>query len=373
MYSANRMRTQTTFSRAVDNAIKMGAYYTDIEHCADIGKMFLFPENKEVCVLEPSIGDARAVLEVTGAVDRPLVKIFGVEINKDVAEQVKENPHIEECLEADFLSGVRIKNNAFTFCFGNPPYMDDELDEGGKDRMEKQFLEKVTHYLAKEGLLCWVIPYKSFIDSSNMRFTMNHYDILAVYRFRESEYKKYHQIVMVARKRECRQVLRQEVESELLKYPLESIPVLSSEPKELFEVYPSEADKVTLFSKKEFDATAAYERLCDMDSDSAFDDLNNYLNRALTQEQYQVNELGKPPIPLKKDSLYLLATSGSGQGLTGSEETRDLHLQRGVAEVIEESEYITDAEGNVTGEKVISRTKVTMTVIEQSGKISVLE
>ena len=85
-----------------------------------------------------------------------------------------------------------------------------------------------------------------------------------------------------------------------------------------------------------------------------------------------MNNLGKPPIPLKKDSLYLLATSGSGQGLTGSEENSDLHLQRGVAEVIEESEYSTDEKGKEI-EKVISRTKVSMTVVENDGKITVLE
>ena len=61
------IRQQSTFSRTMDNMEKMGAYYTDIEHCIDISKQLKFPET-EVSVLEPSIGDGSAVLAVTGKV-----------------------------------------------------------------------------------------------------------------------------------------------------------------------------------------------------------------------------------------------------------------------------------------------------------------
>ena len=124
------IRQQSTFSRTMDNMVKMGAYYTDIEHCIDIGKQLKFPET-EVSVLEPSIGDGSAVLAVTGKNEttHENVKIFGVELNEISAKECQENPLLEEVLEADFLEGVRIKNNVFSFVFGNPPYMEDDLDE----------------------------------------------------------------------------------------------------------------------------------------------------------------------------------------------------------------------------------------------------
>jgi len=367
----NNVRSQTSFSRTLDNTAKMGAYYTDVSHCIDLGKKLRFPEGKEVSVLEPSIGDGEAVIALTGARANENIKIFGVELNEKSAKETKAKPEITECLEADFLEGVRIKNSVFSLCFGNPPYMEDDLNEDGKDRVERQFLEKVTNYLSKDGILVWVIPYRSFTEFSSMRFMMCHYDILAVYKFRESEYQKYHQVGIIARKVDGRSVIKPEVDENILRYELDNIPTLDSDAGEGFEVMPSSSEKVTLFCSKVFDTNEAFMRLTDWGSDEFFDDLNKIVNRNLTQEVYKVGDIGKPPIPLKKDSLYLLCTSGCGQGKSGSEEKNDIHLQRGIAEVIEESDIREDETGNAT-ETVTSRTKVTMTIVEQSGRITEL-
>lgn len=85
-------------------------------------------------------------------------------------------------------------------------------------------------------------------------------------------------------------------------------------------------------------------------------------------------ELKRPPIPLKKDSLYLLATSGYGQGLAGSEENKDLHLQRGISEIIE-TERLTgediecEDEDNIKPGVLVVQTKtsISMSVIENDG------
>lgn len=372
------IRQQSTFSRTMDNMVKMGAYFTDIEHCLDIGKQLKFPET-EVSVLEPSIGDGSAVLAVTGKSEttHENVKIFGVELNEISAKECQENPLLEEVLEADFLEGVRIKNNVFSLVFGNPPYMEDDLDEvTGRERVERQFLEKVTQsYLQKEGILVWVIPHSSFVELGSMRFIMNHYEILRVYKFREEEFKKYHQIVLIARKCDTKNYLRDAVEEKLKEYELEKIPLLPTECEEenRIEVPPSDSAKVNIFCTKEFDTQGAFKRLHTVTTEEAFSDVWAYADKHLTPPKFVTSNLGKPPIPLKKDSLYLLATSGSGQGYTGSIETGDLHLQRGVAEVIEESEVVCDSNGKASEEKVTTRTKVTMTVIENSGKVTVLE
>ena len=61
----DNIKKQSEFSRTKANEAKMGAYYTDVGHCVSIGRFLQFPED-EVCCLEPSIGDGKAVLAVTG-------------------------------------------------------------------------------------------------------------------------------------------------------------------------------------------------------------------------------------------------------------------------------------------------------------------
>lgn len=93
----------------------------------------------------------------------------------------------------------------------------------------------------------------------------------------------------------------------------------------------------------------------------------------MTQKIYASNDLGRPPIMPKPDSLYLMATSGAGQGLAGTP-GKDLHLQRGTAEVIEETEYKVDPNNPEKDIAVVTtRTKVSMQILETSGKYTVLE
>ena len=168
------------FTRTSANIEKMGAYYTDTSHCRVLGQMFKWPE-EEVSVIEPSIGDGSAVFALTDVEKNPNIKIFGVELNDEVADNLKNDSRMEDLLKADFLNGVRIKNNAFSFCFGNPPYMEDNLD--GEGRLELQFLQKVTNYLTKDGVICWVIPYRIFVEEKFFRFWHGNCYIINVRNF----------------------------------------------------------------------------------------------------------------------------------------------------------------------------------------------
>ena len=60
------VKKQSRFTRLKYNEAKMGAYYTDPQHCRYISRFLQFPEEDEVCCLEPSIGDGKAILTVTG-------------------------------------------------------------------------------------------------------------------------------------------------------------------------------------------------------------------------------------------------------------------------------------------------------------------
>lgn len=365
------MQTQNSFSRTVINEGKMGSYYTDLEHCKRLRRLFVFPQD-EVCVLEPSIGDGSAVIACTDADKNPNIKIFGVELNDTVAESTANNPYVTECLKADFLEGVRIRNNAFSFCFGNPPYLNDTLDGEKGARMERSFLEKVTYYLAKDGILVWIIPYHVYIEESYFRYVQSRYEVLHTYKFLEYEFEKYKQVVIVARKKKMSEILSKENLGNLLSAvtPLEKVPELPDDFTEKIDVLPSKADAIDLFCSKIFDVDAAYETLQSLPTE-----LKSRFDERVAVPRYLVNDIGNPPIPLKKDSVYLLATSGGGQGITGSEETLDIHLQRGVAEVIEEETLEKTVAGGKTKSHIraTTRTQISMTIVENNGRITVLQ
>lgn len=361
------IRQQNSFSRTMANNAKMGAYYTDLAHCRDIRKMFRFPEGKEVSVLEPSIGDASAVIACTGADRNENVKIFGVELNDMVARKTKENPYVEECITADFIGGVFISNNAFSFCFGNPPYLEDDLDNPGA-RDERVFLERVTNYLMHDGIVVWVIPYTQYVEQSFVRYWLGHYEELAVYRFRSEEYEKWHQVVLVGRKTKGTFVLKQAVDDFFASHKLDGIRELPSSFTEdqMIDIPESPCNMVKTFTTKVFDYESAY----DLISGNAIADINHIADESIVVPQYIIGELGHPPTELKKDSKYLLATSGAGQGLTGTDGI-DLHLQRGVAEIVEESTIKDNPDGSAEV-TVTTRTSITMSVVENDGTITVL-
>ena len=356
------------FSRLRANESKLGAYYTDLAHCMDLRKLFRFPDD-EVCVLEPCIGDASAVISVTDADKNPNIKIFGVELNNAVAKKTKENPFVCDLLEADFTCDVMIRKNSFSFCFANPPYMAEQSDQGtSKVRLEVVFLEKIPNYLKIGGILVWVVPEKSFLETSHLRQWAKNFDTLAYYRFRTSEYSKYKQIVVIGKR-----IGRREVRSTDLSLIAAQI---SGSMKELphdlsacIDVPPSSEEEVDLFTTRIFNADLAHEFLVTKGIPQEGKDL---FDRKVTQSPFSDTDLKRPPIPLKKDSLYLLATSGAGQGFTGSVENKDLHLQRGVAEVIEESHDNIDDEGDTSSITVTQRTVISMHIVENDGTITTL-
>jgi len=365
----NNVYHQNSFSRTRANEGKMGAYFTDLEHCRDLSKLFHFSEEETTCVLEPSIGDASAVIAVTNADRNHEVKIFGVELNDATADAVKQNPYVEDILKADFLNDVTISNNAFSFCFGNPPYMDDVMDSTPGSRTERAFLEKVGNYLCVGAILVWVIPFYIYKEESYLRYFNGRYDLLHIYKFRGKEYDKFHQIVLVGRKKKLSCFLSKEQVQHHVEAvsDISLVPELPSEFSEVIDVPPTDIARVTTFATRKFDVEAAYAALTSLP-----DGITQEMDSHLTESSYGAVGIGNPPIPLKKDSMYLLATSGGGQGLTGNESNRDLHLQRGVAEVIEEGEVTVKGEGKnaQTQAIVTTRTQVTMTVIQNDGMIT---
>ncbi|MCR5837016.1 MAG: hypothetical protein K6G88_10965 [Lachnospiraceae bacterium] len=348
---------ENNFYQSTQNIAKAGAYYTDLAHCARLSQAFNWPEG-EVSVLEPSAGDGAAVIEITNNCDKP--KIFAVELRTEAFRELKNNSNITCAINCDFLQ-AKISNNVFSFMFANPPYIN-----GMDGRMEVEFLQRSTRYIAEDGIIVYVVPYSVATSREYLSFLLRNYKVIHAFRFDEAEYEKYKQIVFIARK-----VKNEGIEEELQRYmamrkedfPL--IPEVWTDEYELVDVEESPESKIVYFSSKEFNREEAFIDLCECEPQKKNLD-------ALSIKAFSANDMGRPPVMPNQNVLYLLSTLGCGSGITGSEDNMDIHLQRGNARICEYSFEEVNEKGNV--EAVTQRsTKVSVTILENDGTFTVLE
>ena len=361
------IQKQSGFSRVLYNEAKNGAYYTDVGHSRRIGRLFRI--QKDTCMLEPSIGDGSAVeafLEGAEKGDNQ-IQVFGVDIDKEAYEASRKRKNVSYCLNADFLSEVKITGKTFSLCFCNPPYI--RTGEAEIKRMEQRFTEKIYNYLKADGYLVLVISFPTLGDYDFLMSLLSRYNCEGLWRFDEEEYIKYKQVVFIGKKKLGIGIFHAEFERFLANLKLEKIPFLPELHREVnlkYEVGESLESEIELFMETRFRP------------EEAFTALNQSpLYRTVLQnmfiEPYAAIDIGNPPLPLKKDLAYLCAISGGGQGLVGSEEMHDLHLQRGSAKVIEESNINTNDNGDAVSETVETRTQISLHIIENDGRITVLK
>lgn len=351
------IKKQSRFSRTLANEGKMGAYYTDPDHCRWIHKFLKFPEEKEVCCLDPSIGDAKALHLVTGKdKNKELIKLFGVEINKETCEELrKDEGLLEGLLETDFIDGTIISHNSFSFCFMNPPYGTQE-----KERLEVAFLGKVIPYLTKRAILVFVLPGNVFKSRQFLRRWCSNFETLHYYRFHEKEYRKYQQVVVFGRRKDS-EMLPDEIKK-LAEMDIEGMEVLPTDyDGERIKVPPSARDSIKTYICKEFQP----EQVIGAIHKSP---LRPLLCEKLKIPAYGTGNLERPPIIPCKNQMYLLAMCGGGEGLAGTEENQDLHLQRGIVKPVSYSSIEKDERGMLV-EVVRTTSKVSFNLIEADGTI----
>ena len=356
-----RIRKQSSFYQSRVNQAKLGAYYTDLEHCKWISGLLEFPAEKEVCCLEPSIGDASAVIRVTEREVNRKVLIFGVEINRITASLVMENPLVEDCICGNFLTDVIINKNAFSFCFANPPYGEED-----GDRLEVLFLNKLVPYLMEHAVLVFVIPFyvlkeKAFLSAWNRNFSTE-----CCYRFHEGEYKKWKQVVLIGRKMREREDAETDVRKSFkASGNPEEIPLVPENyTGERIKVFPSSGKNISDFKNKVFDAQKARKIL-------QGNQLEDLVISRIGQQQFITDRLSRPPIMPNAWQMYLMAISGAGQGRVGTEEAKDQHLQRGIVMNVEEAEVRQDEEGSAVV-AVQKFTRISFQIVENNGVIHTL-
>jgi hypothetical protein len=359
------MIQQSNFSRTLWNEAKLGAYYTDPYHCQRIGRLFRFPN--ETSILEPAIGDATAVQALLGESEKGKenLYVFGVELNVKTYELVKDK--ISYCLNADFINGVRITNKAFTFCFSNPPY--GTYGDNGNERLETKFVEAIYNYMLPGGYLVLVVSYPTMQIESFYRSLLSGFSFEAIYKFDDKEYAKFKQLVFIGKRKFSRGALRSELDEFLNNVKLETIPYLPSLKEDIpaaYEVPESFEQGVEQFTARVFNPE-------NIGGSLKRSSLFTVLENKTFQKPFQSIKLGRPPLPLKKDLLYLCAVSGGGQGLAGCEKERDVHLQRGVVKKVETSSIECSDDNKSYVEVLRTGSSISLNIIDNTGNVIVLK
>ena len=177
------------------NNVKLGYYPTDPDNISLILRGIQFPEDVTTNLFDPCCGCGKALRQLAQGNN---CYAYGVELDESRAEEAQTRLH-RVGFGSFFFS--QVSHEAFHLLFLNPPYLSVLNESGGRARHEKRFLIESLCHLMYGGLLVYVIPYYR-LTPDICRVLVDNFEGLTVWRFTDSEFKKFKQIaVMGLRKR----------------------------------------------------------------------------------------------------------------------------------------------------------------------------
>lgn len=175
------------------NNVKMGYCPTDLAHVRMMKNALKFPESK-TNIFDPCCGCGLA-LEALALGTNSVT--YGTEI--DEARGKEAETRLDRVGFGSFFHS-RISSEAFHVLFLNPPYLNVIGEDGVKARSEKRFLVESIHHLMPDGVLMYIVPYYR-LTYDICRVFCDNFKGITVYRFLESEFSKFKQIVVFGTKK----------------------------------------------------------------------------------------------------------------------------------------------------------------------------
>lgn len=280
------------------NRIKMGYFPTDLEHVKLIKKAVRFPKG-QVNILDPCCGEGlalKAFSEGENAVT------YGIEIDEERGRRAREN--LDRAVLGSFFYS-RYPFGRFHAIFLNPPYLSCPGPDGRR-RMERAFLADTLPLLMKGGLLVYIIPSHRATESV-CSFLAGYFKNISLYRFRDSEYKKYKQVVFFGIRADKHDGGKTAKKIEELSLNPEKIPLIDTIPEGLYSL-PEKESEVPYFRGSVFDTEELAEQLKSSDSLQVLFDGKSLENR-----------VRKPLLPLNLSQIGLVGASGLMNGLVDCE------------------------------------------------------
>lgn len=294
----------------------MGFYPFPIDELNLLLKKIDVEPDKFYNVYDPCCGEGEALALIAHSIRKKGadVKSYGVELDKERAEKAEKV--LDYCLHTGYQS-VRTENK-MSLMLLNPPY--DDIPDGVMDkRLESQFLRQLSYRaigrhsaLQDGGLLLYVVPQFVLEDSAGILATR--FTNLKVYRFTDSNYDRFKQVVVLGYFRtpdndERKQALA--YLKEVARQGKETLPTLAelAEDNDVTFVLPS-SEHVSFFRAGAFDDRELNKDLLDSP-------LIAKTKNVLAESSFKMN-FNRPPLELGAVhySLAVMANTDKG-GLMG--------------------------------------------------------
>ncbi|MFI3293292.1 MAG: DUF6094 domain-containing protein [Rikenellaceae bacterium] len=315
------------------NNVKMGYYPTDPANIDLILKGITFPAGVTTNLLDPCCGCGKALRQVAQGNN---CFAYGVELDESRAEEAQTRLH-RVGVGSFFHSWI--SNNAFHGLFLNPPYLSVLTEGGGRARHEKRFLVESLRTLTMGGLLIYIIPYYR-LTSDICRILSDNFDNLTVWRFTDSEFKKFKQVAILGLRKKRGDDPETAKALEHYGYTPDAIPVLTELAEGQYTV-PSEAKEVSVFKGEKFNKKELERQLRQSNS---------------FQKLMSKNELDsaqkRPLLPLSIGQVGLIGGSGMINGLVSCDTP---HIIKGRIVKVKRTEE--NEQYNATGMKMATEVK----------------
>ena len=314
------------------NNIKLGYYPTDPDNISLILRGIHFPEGVTTNLFDPCCGCGRALRQLAQGNN---CYAYGVELDESRAEDAQTRLH-RVGFGSFFHS--RISHEAFHLLFLNPPYLSVINESGGRSRHEKRFLIESIPTLMYGGLLIYVIPYYR-LTPDICRVLVDNFDELTVWRFTDSEFKKFKQVAVLGIRKKRDTELQDTLWLEQLACSPAGIPLLTQLSESRYAL-PAQPMTVNTFKGERFNQKELEQQLRKSDS----------FAQMMARSELD-SGVKHPLLPLSISQIGLIGGSGMINGLI---ECDTPHIIKGriVKVVRTESEEKFSARGNHMGSEI---------------------
>ena len=314
------------------NSIKLGYYPTDPDNISLILRGIHFPEGVTTNLFDPCCGCGKALRQLAQGNN---CYAYGVELDESRAEEAQTRLHR---VGFGSFSHSRISHEAFHLLFLNPPYLSVINESGGRSRHEKRFLIESIPTLMYGGLLIYVIPYYR-LTPDICRVLVDNFDGLTVWRFTDSEFKKFKQVAVLGIRKKRDTELQDTLWLEQLACSPAGIPLLTQLPESRYAL-PAQPMTVNTFKGERFNQKELEQQLRKSDS----------FAQMMARSELD-SGVKHPLLPLSISQIGLIGGSGMINGLI---ECDTPHIIKGriVKVVRTESEEKFSARGNHMGSEI---------------------
>lgn len=324
----NNETTNSAVIGRLMNNVRTGYYPTDLQHVRKIKESIVFPEGRRINALDTCCGCGLALEELTRG---EIADTYGIEIDELRGHEAEQR--LDRVGFGSFFYS-RMSRDAFHLLFLNPPYISVMKEGGGNTRAEKKFLVDSIYHLMDGGVLVYIIPYYR-LTSDICRILCDNFSDLRVYRFAESEFKKFRQVAVMGVKKpkadgsELVEGLMQRVSD------ADSIPPIQTLPAESY-VLPAQEKKVELFKGAKFNLGELQRQL----------EGSKSLDGLFEKSSLDAREK-RPLLPLNVGQVGLIGGSGLINGYVDCENP---HILKG--RIIKEMKKTDGADGTLVETRV---------------------